>query len=224
MTVKINFRLNEVRKYLRLSQRSIAEELNISHSTWQKIEMGSNFPSVETLLSFSNLGINPGWILTGQGEMLLSNEEDVKFSKNIKGETDDFTFIPRIMVSASAGYGRTQEADLSSRLVAFRTEWLHRIGIPPNRAQALTAQGDSMEPSIKDGDLLLIDRSVNQLQDEGIYVVTLDDMVLVKRILQSIDAIILKSDNPLYDDQIIKNIDLEKVRIEGRVRWFGRIV
>ncbi|WP_411035715.1 helix-turn-helix domain-containing protein [Shinella sp. BYT-45] len=56
-----------VRSELRLQQQEIADKLGISLRAWQKMERNEGVPSGETLLQFRKIGINPGWVLSGQG-------------------------------------------------------------------------------------------------------------------------------------------------------------
>lgn len=139
-------------------------------------------------------------------------------------EPSEFTFIHRLDVEASAGHGRIFDEHEPTQLLGFRTDWLRKMGIAPNRAQALTAIGDSMEPTIRDGDLLLVDRSVSQIVDNGIYVMTLGGLVVVKRVQMRRDkSLLLISDNrERYEPEIVPPDEVTTLIIEGRVRWFGR--
>ncbi|MBV1702587.1 MAG: helix-turn-helix transcriptional regulator [Hyphomicrobiales bacterium] len=139
-------------------------------------------------------------------------------------EPSDFTFIPRLDVEASAGNGRLASQHEPPQMLGFRTDWLRRLGITPNRAQALTAVGDSMEPTIRDGDLLLVDRSVTQIIDNGIYVLTLGGLVIVKRVQMRRDhSLLLISDNrERYEPETVPPGEVDTLTVEGRVRWFGR--
>lgn len=135
--------------------------------------------------------------------------------------------VPRLDIRASAGNGRLANTDAleGGEFVAFREDWMRRIGLRPRFAQALTAIGDSMEPTIRDGDLLLIDRSIDRVIDNGIYVVVVAGMVLVKRIQTRRDgSIVLKSDNERYDPELVPPDEVTDLIVEGRVRWFGRTI
>jgi phage repressor protein C with HTH and peptisase S24 domain len=140
---------------------------------------------------------------------------------------DGFSLVPRYDVRASAGPGAVvASGDLDgSGFVAFRTEWLHRIGVHPGRAEVILAVGDSMDPTIRDGDLILVDRSIDRIVDNGIYVVTVGGLVLVKRVQSRIDGgVVLISDNPQYERETVPDHQVPDLRIEGRVRWFGRTI
>ena len=132
--------------------------------------------------------------------------------------------VPRLNVDASAGPGAFNDAENTSAQIAFDERWLRRLS--RSRASDLSVikvQGDSMTPTLSDGDDILVDAgdSVDRLRD-GIYVLRRDDALLVKRIAPSPASrrIIIKSDNasyPSWPDCAIGEVD-----IIGRVVWVGR--
>jgi phage repressor protein C with HTH and peptisase S24 domain len=89
----------------------------------------------------------------------------------------------------------------------------------------LTARGDSMEETIRDGDVLLVDTSIDRVRDNSIYVVVYGDMVLVKRIHGRINGSLqLISDNARYPAEEVSKSEVDLLHIAGRVMWFGRSI
>lgn len=153
------------------------------------------------------LGVDARWLMTGEGNPTPG----------------EMVYLPQFAVEASAGTGAVVEGGHSNGAVAFRADWLRQVGVSPRHAHVLFARGDSMEPTIRDGDLLIIDRSIDRVVDAGIYVCTVGGMVVVKRVqIRRDGTLVLKSDNGHYDDEIIPPGELESVTIEGRVCWSGR--
>lgn len=105
---------------------------------------------------------------------------------------------------------------------AFRKDWLNKLNIPAGKAELFDVVGDSMEPTFRGGDTLLVDRSDTEIQSGKIYVVTFREEFLVKRVQKTGAGVSLLSDNKLHDAIPIKPEDMDKLRIHGRVRWFGR--
>lgn len=66
--------------------------------------------------------------------------------------------------------------------------------------------GDSMEPTIKNGQLLIVDRSIKDFH-RRVCIVVYEDKLVCKRVYLGNDSVILKSDNPKYKDIVIKNED-----------------
>jgi hypothetical protein len=126
--------------------------------------------------------------------------------------------IPRLTVGASAGAGLATGEEAAFGAIRFSARWLRSMGLQADGLSAIAVTGDSMEPTLRDGDEILVERHVGALRD-GIHVVRLEDSLLVKRI----DAgrpglILLLSDNPAY-----RPIECEagQVQVIGRVVWKG---
>ena len=136
-----------------------------------------------------------------------------------------YVALPLLDVTASAGSGSFALGGPSGSIAA-RESWLRTIGAHPTRTEALTARGDSMEPTIRDGDLLLVDRSIDSIMDDAVYVVTVFGAVKVKRVTRRTDgAVVLSSDNPRHPPETVPRSEVEDVlTIEGRVRWCGRLM
>jgi phage repressor protein C with HTH and peptisase S24 domain len=98
----------------------------------------------------------------------------------------------------------------------FSSRWLRGQGFDPAMLSAIVVAGDSMEPTLRDGDEILVDRAQRPLRD-GVHVVRVDDALLVKRIDTSRPGVLtLMSDNPSYRPLELPPPD---VQVIGRVVW-----
>ena len=138
----------------------------------------------------------------------------------------DYILIPYFdAIGASAGPGALTEAEEAAEsALAFQMRWVKSIsGSDPELLSVIKVQGDSMLPTLGDGDPILVDRGddATRLRD-GIYVMRTDDALLVKRITRNPAArtIRVSSDNSLYPD--VGDCDPAQVDIIGRVIWVGR--
>lgn len=110
-------------------------------------------------------------------------------------------------------------------MLAFRSDWLRRVGINPDFAHVLTNRGDSNEPTIRDGDVLLVDTSIDRVIDNAFYVVVYNGQALLKRVQILLDgSVILSSDNKNYQPETVKPADVPSLRIAARLMWFGRSI
>lgn len=126
--------------------------------------------------------------------------------------------VPRLTVGASAGSGAAPEGEDVIGTIRFSLRWLRSMGLQVDMLSAIAVSGDSMEPTLHDGDEILVDRTPRPLRD-GIHVARLEDNLLVKRIDASRPGIIvLLSDNPAYRPIECR---VQDVRIIGRVVWKG---
>lgn len=135
----------------------------------------------------------------------------------------DYAFIPRRDVMAAAGDLVLIPGEEVVDYVLFKTEYLRRdLGLDPRNLTVIQAKGDSMEPTIRSGDLLLLDMSQAYEGDNAIYVLNIDGRVLVKRLAFRLDgAIEVKSDNERYASELVKPQGNDLFRIVARVVWKG---
>ncbi|WP_084174666.1 XRE family transcriptional regulator [Afifella pfennigii] len=217
-------RLAAERKRLALSQREMAAAVGVSKTSWENYEAGKSSPGARVLASLAELGADLHWLLTGAALRDGENESQ-RLSKTPEVRAEGFALIPKIDVQAAAGAGAVVDSEAVSAEIALSPRWLRARHINPAGARMLTAKGDSMEPTIRSGDTLIVDTSIEMVVDSGIYVVVYGGLLLVKRVqLRRDGSVILKSDNPAahYEDEIVPAAEAHELRIAGRVMWFGR--
>ena len=107
--------------------------------------------------------------------------------------------------------------------LAFPSGYLRHITKSnPKNLQIIGVKGDSMSPTLKDDDLVMIDRSKTDLSYEGMFVIQIDGgaALLVKRIGRASTRGFIKliSDNPSHPAVDIAADDVIPV---GKVVWAG---
>lgn len=138
--------------------------------------------------------------------------------------------LPRYDVRASAGAGALVATGDPAEYMSVGRDWLRRnlpAWAPPNATVGiLEGSGDSMEPTIRDGDLIMVVHDVEWriVERGGIFVFSLDeDRLLLKRlqVLNNGDLNII-SDNPAYGTDRIAFEDIQyRVRVHGEVFFCG---
>ena len=134
----------------------------------------------------------------------------------------EVVYIPLYSIAAGAGNGANPEGDLSN-MISFPREWLRNtLRVNPEYIEAILVVGDSMEPSLNAGDMVLIDRSDKHLRD-GVYVLRMDGDLFIKRLSRMPETkMLVSSDNPIYEKF---TIDLERpptdFEVIGKVVWVG---
>lgn len=273
----------------KLSRDKFSDLLGVHRNTLGNYENAVRTLGADMLIGLTDIGINPMWVLKGEGEILIP-EEDLgttynndkqkqdfyrqlrshlkgnaanpqrtikqlksstyrKRDRNIEsGHVDPafnsevgsgvrefsmgtgktlsaFTRIPLYDATASAGKGSYVLDESTNDSLIFKKEWIHNeLHNSPGNLYLINIEGESMEPSLRPGDVVLVDHSDNTAKRDGIYVLRMGDALLVKR-LQRLpgDFIRASSDNPAYEPF---NIDLKKdgheISIIGRVVWSGR--
>ena len=134
----------------------------------------------------------------------------------------EYALVPIYQVEVSAGYGATVETETSVARLAFRRDWLEEIGVYESKAATVVASGDSMEPTIHDGDVLLVDTDQRQVIKDAIYVVRQESLLYVKRLQRLYDGSIrISSDNKAYASEMVPKRELGSLEVIGRVVWSG---
>ncbi|BBD99049.1 peptidase S24 [Sphingobium amiense] len=131
--------------------------------------------------------------------------------------------VPRLALGASAGVGSLDDDERAAGALAFDAGWLRHMGVRPQRVSIIRVDGESMAPTLNDGDDIMVDHddAADRLRD-GIYVLRLDGVLMVKRVAMGPlrGRFSVLSDNAHYPDWA--DIDPELVDIVGRVVWTGR--
>ena len=130
----------------------------------------------------------------------------------------EFVDIPRLPLEASAGPGATAAQEIPFDSFRFSRRWLREQGLEPGQLSAIRVMGDSMDPLLRDGDEILVDRTPRAFR-EGVHVVRLGDALHVK-LLQAVPPgrLRLISKNPAYEPVEVAMADVDVV---GRVVWKG---
>ncbi|MBL0923503.1 MAG: helix-turn-helix transcriptional regulator [Sphingomonadaceae bacterium] len=134
----------------------------------------------------------------------------------------DLRTIPKLDVGASAGPGAMNDAEALAGKIGFDEKWLRRLGVDPAQLSLIRVDGDSMAPTLNNGDDIMVDSAAatGALRD-GIHVIRMDDVLMVKRLAKGpAGRLSVLSDNPGYPDW--PDVDGEAVTIIGRVVWAGR--
>jgi phage repressor protein C with HTH and peptisase S24 domain len=194
-------------------------------------------PDAEVALHIARtVGADFEWLVSGDenrapkasGSFLVVSrpaDGEVAYFQTPLANSPEFAMIPRLDVQASAGGGRLALSEDPLEYLAFQADWLRSRGINPASARILTARGDSMEETIRDGDVLLIDTSIDRIRDNAIYIVVYGEMVLVKRVHGRLNGSLqLISDNPRYPPEEVTPGEVDQLNIAGRVMWFGRTI
>lgn len=168
------------------------------------------------------LRIRPEWLIYGEGPMasdasvVASNDEDYA---DVTG------------YSQAAGLGSGAEADeyAETHSLKFKKTSLRRRGIYNRPLAVYYGKGDSMEPTIEDGDAILFDTSDTKVADGCLYLIQVHGAAnpeyYVKRAMVLDGTVFFASDNPKGDHQWQKprrmDSKREPITVVGRVHWIG---
>lgn len=136
-------------------------------------------------------------------------------------DSDGLKLISKLSIGVSAGAGNLDQMESLAGKIAFDPKWLRQFPYDAKNLSIVSVEGDSMLPTLSNGDDIMVARNNGGRRKDGIYVIRMDDSLMVKRILfgpgGQIDII---SDNPNYSDW--RNIKASDVTIIGHVIWTSR--
>ena len=189
-------KLKKIRMVLGIKQTEFADSLEISEVSlrnYEKSKHSINFDVLEKLKSKYNLNCN--WLIDDSGNMFLT---ETKLSSNICNS--DY-IIPQYDIKASAGCGNIVNQENIVNFISFKKDWLKRyLNVSPKDIFLLEVDGDSMEPTLKNKDIVLVNTQMKQPIKEGIYIIRDQDSLLIKRIQKIGNILKIISDNKLYDN------------------------
>ena len=196
------------------SVNALAKASGIAQSTIRKyFERGE--PPRSTIFKLAEAAeVRAEWLLTGVGSMQAGADD----------AGADAIWIPDYDTYARVVSGNEVDSECMDGLVAFRRDWLrNKLRVDPARLCLIHVEGDSMEPTLRPGDLILVDCSDTTVRD-GIFALDLDGALHVKR-LHRLDSntVEVLSDNRSYQPRLIATRSSgEEAQIVGRAVWADR--
>lgn len=233
--------LTNFRKSSGKSQKEFAELLGLPQTTWAGYELGKTEPKMSTLILLAEKGYFVPELTPGSAKEVLdkiSNEtglthdeiyrQRIEQLKDLPPETtvenfppadykqelnqNDFV-VPILDQSLSAGKGQIlPDDDNPIGYIAVPKE-LKRYG---NKLAAIYVNGDSMEPTLQRGNLVVCDSC--GWDGDGIYALRMDGCGYVKRLARKPGKLVVISDNPKYETWE-EPTESEAVSIIGRVHY-----
>lgn len=222
-------RLRAERERLGLSQVAFGDLCGVGKHAQINYEAGRRSPDGNYLMAAAAQGVDVLYILTGERSAASLPGELARVALEHLADPSEFAPVPLHEVALAAGPGRTNDGEDIIDHLAFRRSWLKRMGLSPAKLVIARAQGDSMEPTIHHGDVVLIDRARSEPPSKPrdpkdrravpIYALLDDGMARIKRIdLAAPGTLALLSDNPTSPPEFRPSAI---VSIIGRVVWWG---
>lgn len=181
--------------------RAFIESLGINYDSYNGQKRYNNLPRADEVVKIAKgLNVSLDYLLVG----------DEKPNKCI---------VPILDQELSAGNGcLVPENDAPKGLLELPHTLRAQYG---ENLAALYVKGDSMEPTLHSGDLIVCD-SLGWDSGEGLYVIRMNGNGYVKRIQVANDKIYIKSDNPNYET-LIEPIESQSLQIVGKVHFIGTV-
>ena len=206
-----------------LTQKELAKLVGIRQSYLSHLERGNRSGSSETLRGIARvLEITTDELLEGPRES-SDGFANIPYHGNEQFLHGAEVMVPHYKIKYGAGNGVTASEPKGMHTLPFREEWIRRsLDADPQNLVMVDVSGDSMEPTLNNGEAILVDRSRKELKHDGIYVFQTNGDLFVKRIMRQMDGkILVVSDNKKYESYIL---DVSATNVFGRVVWRAGIV
>jgi phage repressor protein C with HTH and peptisase S24 domain len=204
-----------------------AEEFGVPPTTLYSWTSGKSAPPLWLLEELVERGFNADWLLTGRGLMRISGAVRLPEILGPEGErSGGLVGVPFYRdVAAGAGGGMVPGPEENPVFIGFDEAWLRRsFGVSPRELVLLAAEGPSMEPTIRDGEVLLVNVSpAGRRLVDGIFVVRRYDELVVKQ-LQIMSGRLIKvvSANTDFEPYSVSLDASDDFQIVGRVVFIFR--
>ena len=208
---EVGKRIRQARIRLGLSRANLAKLVGVNERTITNYENGKTMkPSILQKIAKA-LEVDPQWLLTGEGSLPTPSKIALPHA------FITLNFYPNVV--ASAGYGTINENEEKTPIHVDKA-FLELLGIKPAKnLDIIRVVGDSMEPFIKNGEYVIIERTQVARNNE-IVIAVVDGEVYVKRLQKDPVRRIIKltSANPTHLDIELKEEELDRLRIIGVIR------
>ncbi|CAK9885548.1 MAG: HTH-type transcriptional regulator PrtR [Candidatus Erwinia impunctatus] len=231
-------RLNAAMKTAGFTQASLAEAVGMAQPSVWKLTSGMTRHPRKLHDIAKVLNVSAEWLSSGEGLMrpLPPNESKIEGS-NIRPSTltakvweeieeqsvvqDEFVEIPLLNVALAAGDGSCDVEESSELALIFRRYYLKKMGVPEKAARLVRVSGQSMEPTLNDGDMVGVNTQDITIRDGKTYAICQADLLRVKTLIALPDSVIIRSLNrEEYPDEVLSREDFHRnVRVIGKVFW-----
>lgn len=205
-------RLTDLVKQSEYKKTEISKKLGLQRMSLYRWMKGVNEPSDDSMADLCKFfGVSPAWLKYG--------ETDITAPQSLVLENGAVA-VPQYDITAMCtptDCGSDVNNLEMITLIKVTSEFLdaHCQGANPNYLHLIKATGDSMDPTIKRGDLVIVDTYNTSIQEDGVYVIRMNSAVIIKRIQLLVKGVRIISDNRDLYGPIEAN--LEDIEIIGKV-------
>lgn len=177
-------RLKEARGESGLSQGALAKLAKCGQTTIASIESGRNKGSTVITQLATALNVNPVWLAEGRPPKRATSIDAEKTNELIDLTTHpDLLSIPRVKFKLSAGVSgySVEPENGNGKPVFFRKDWFDLHNYRPDKLLAIRVSGSSMEPSLWDDDLVVINTDDTAPHDGDVFALNYEGELVIKR-------------------------------------------
>lgn len=203
-----------------VTQMDLARALGVNRSAITQAKNRNAVPQKWVLALSRRYGLSADWLEFGGGTFrkIPATSGRIAALPETRLET---VLVPKVTAVLCAGGGSFELEAVPVSEHPLPRAWLSRLG-NANSMVFMDVIGNSMEPGIRDGDMVLVDQSALEPSPKAILAVGFEDAIYIKRLEKSPGGFLMLSDNPDYSPVRVAGDELQSFRIIGKVVWLCR--
>lgn len=205
------------------TQMGLADALGVNRSAITQAKNRNAVPQKWILTLSRRYSLSPDWLEFGTKGIPGRNTGSPKpLTPLVLPDTQlETVMVPKVRATLCAGGGSLELEAVPVSEHPLPYAWLSRLG-SPKAMVFMDVIGDSMEPGIRDGDMVLVDQSHKDVTPKSILAVGYDEAIYIKRLEKRPAGLTMVSDNPDYAPVSINGDELQSFRVIGKVVWLCR--
>ncbi|WP_414501144.1 MULTISPECIES: LexA family transcriptional regulator [unclassified Zymobacter] len=199
------------------SDTQLAKILGRAGSSVSNWRVRGNVPIDECIRFAQRYGVSLDWLILGNERPVEAEGSDAECSSIGTADSlpEGYTPIAMYDIEASAGAGHLPGAEAIECVMLFDTRQLEAEGLDPSQLMGARVRGDSMNNTLRNGDRVIIDRT--HRTPDGVFLLRMGDELRIKRVQRVAGgALMLISDNPVYEREMLAPEDAANIEIIGR--------
>ena len=190
-----------------LTQTELAERMGVNKNTISQYKTGTRTPPMDTLEELTEaLGIS-------LPEFFACKDES----------KPEVVFVEKVKAKPRAGTGGLETDDSHDGYYSFHASFIARKGGTANSMKIFEVAGDSMSPTLDDGDMIMVNTNEVDVRTGRVYLLRIGEELMVKRLeTRPGGTLIIRSDNKEYEDIPVSMAETQDVSIFGRMVWSCR--
>jgi phage repressor protein C with HTH and peptisase S24 domain len=191
------------------TQQDLATKTGVTQGSIAHLESGRTKTSRSLTKLAMALGVAPDWLADGRGAPFNDEQPDTASAALLPGalpipangpDHPSRTRIPKVAnIKLSAGVTGFQVEldDQDGGMWDVPTRWLEKKNLNPRNLLAIEIKGESMEPNLVAGDLVIVNTADTSLVNGEVYAINYEGEPVIKRLIREGGQWYLSSDNPL---------------------------
>jgi phage repressor protein C with HTH and peptisase S24 domain len=207
--MSIGSRIKEARKAAKLTQKELAKKVGMAQASLSELETGESQSTTLVASLAAALGVSALWLETGKGQMgeggatsqsVDSVLEFVPGAMRVRAvgpDDPDLVQITKVRLKVQAGITgfQVEPEHYDGETQGVPRKWVLREGLAQDALLSIVVKGESMEPALYDGDVIVVNTRDTKPVDGAVYVVNYEGEAVVKRMIRDAGQWWLSSDN-----------------------------